>query len=51
VCEGSRSLERGCGKPRVVRHDRRPQAGTYGSEGSEMRVSLSTCGSPAGVWR
>src|SRR5688500_2005350 len=28
-----------CGKPRVVPHNRRPQAGTDGSGRSEMRVS------------
>jgi hypothetical protein len=38
-----------CGKPRVVAHNRGPQARTYGNGSSEMRVLSSTY--TAGAWR
>ena len=37
-----------CGKPRVVPHNRRPQARAYGNGRREMRVLSST--NPDGVW-
>jgi hypothetical protein len=43
------TAEGACGKPRVVPHNRRPQARTYGNGRSEMRVLLSTYGSRGDV--
>jgi hypothetical protein len=42
------SAQGACGKPRVVPHNRRPQARTYENGRSEMQL-LSTCGSRVDV--